>query len=83
MMARYQVKEIYDYAFDTDVEFSEPVSDVPATEKKQNAYKRCVVSSFGKRKESRYQCEDCSSDPGLCVVPCMKIYHTSNDKSFN
>lgn len=37
--------------------------------------RRCVVcNSKKKRKDTRYECRDC--DVGLCVVPCMEIYHT-------
>lgn len=41
----------------------------------KNKLRRCVVCSKNdKRRESRYQCEEC--DVGLCVVPCFKIFHT-------
>ena len=62
---------------------------VPATEKKANATRRCVVCCITtgdrrhrgvpapRRKESRYQCTQC--DVGLCVAPCFQIYHTHKD----
>ncbi|KAI4503957.1 hypothetical protein M0802_001360 [Mischocyttarus mexicanus] len=41
----------------------------------KNKLRRCVVCSKNdKRRESRYQCEECGV--GLCVVPCFKIFHT-------
>ncbi|XP_015180194.1 PREDICTED: piggyBac transposable element-derived protein 4-like [Polistes dominula] len=41
----------------------------------KNKLRRCVVCSKNdKRRESRYQCEEC--DVGLCVVPCFQIFHT-------
>lgn len=37
--------------------------------------RRCVVCTKNdKRRESRYQCQEC--DVGLCVHPCFRIYHT-------
>ena len=54
---------------------------MPATEKKKNASRLCVICSrrkneSGKKiwKKSRYFCKEC--DFRLCVVPCFKIYHT-------
>ena len=42
-------------------------------EKKRS--RRCVVCTKNdKRRESRYQCQEC--DVGLCVHPCFRIYHT-------
>lgn len=47
----------------------------PATEKKANPCKQCVVCATHKiRKESRYQCELCKVS--LCVAECFKKYHT-------
>lgn len=41
----------------------------------KNRLRRCVVCKKNdKRRESRYQCEECNV--GLCVFPCFKIYHT-------
>ena len=55
--------------------------EIPATEKKANPTKKCVVCSQkrdhrGKpvRKESRYMCKLCLV--ALCVVPCFEKYHT-------
>ena len=55
--------------------------EIPPTEKKVNATKRCVVCSQkrdhrGKpvRRESRYMCKLCLV--ALCVVPCFEKYHT-------
>ena len=57
---------------------------IPATEKKKSPTRVCVVCSQkrdanGKKiqRESRYFCPDCNV--GLCVAPCFKIYHTSQD----
>ena len=50
-------------------------SYVPATEKKSNATRRCVVCKrHGTRKESLYECLHC--DVGLCAAPCFGTYHT-------
>ncbi|XP_017790882.1 PREDICTED: piggyBac transposable element-derived protein 4-like [Habropoda laboriosa] len=47
----------------------------PYTSSGKNKLRRCVVcSKNNKRRESRYQCDEC--DVGLCVYPCFKIYHT-------
>lgn len=56
-------------------------SFVPATEKKKNATRKCVVCSKTdkkqkKRRETRYMCEIC--DVGLCVTPCFQEYHTKH-----
>ena len=41
--------------------------------------KRCkVCCRKGVRRESRYTCDSCPSQPGLCVEPCFKTYHTKN-----
>lgn len=55
--------------------------EVPATEKKANPSRKCVLCSRkrdhrGKpvRKESRYMCKLCQVP--LCVVPCFEKYHT-------
>ena len=49
-------------------------SYVPATEKKQNASRRCVLCrKRGTHKESRYECVRC--DEGLCAAPCFERYH--------
>ncbi|MEO0684629.1 MAG: hypothetical protein AAFY76_06160 [Cyanobacteria bacterium J06649_11] len=38
--------------------------------------KRCVYCyKNGIEKRSRYQCDNCHGNPGLCVTPCFKEYH--------
>jgi hypothetical protein len=50
---------------------------VPATEKKKNATKRCVVCySQGKRSESAWQCKTCGVAFHLPV--CFEVYHTKS-----
>ena len=56
-------------------------SKVPATYKKANRQRVCIVCSKKKdnngkkiRRESRFQCLECGV--GLCVDPCFKICHT-------
>ena len=50
---------------------------IPETEKKKTPQKRCsVCAGNGTRKETRYQCMNCRSHPGLCAAPCFMIYHT-------
>ena len=43
------------------------VSPVPET---ALCYKKKV------RKDSRYHCPNCPSNPGLCCYPCFELYHT-------
>ncbi|XP_076036711.1 uncharacterized protein LOC143022416 isoform X2 [Oratosquilla oratoria] len=57
--------------------------EVPATEKKKNPTRKCVVCCLkcdqtGKpvRKESRYMCKHCNV--ALCIVPCFEKYHINN-----
>ena len=54
------------------------IMKVLQTEKRGNkSGKRCTVCSFkGVHQESTYTCVDCPSQPGLCVMPCFKDYHT-------
>ena len=53
------------------------VALIPETESKQKPQKRCrVCYKKGVRKESRYQCLGCPSNPGLCYYPCFELYHT-------
>lgn len=41
----------------------------------KNRKRRCVVCSANdKRRESRYECQNCNV--GLCVDPCFRIYHS-------
>ena len=50
---------------------------IPPTEKKATPQKRRAVSSkSNKRKESRYQCKNCSSHPGLYSARCFEKFHT-------
>ena len=50
---------------------------IPPTEEKAKPQKRCVIRpTKGKRKESRCQCKNCSTHPGLCPAPCFKLHHT-------
>lgn len=39
--------------------------------------KRCVhCYKKGQRKHSRYQCDSCVNNPGLCVDPCFREFHS-------
>ena len=50
---------------------------IPPTEKKEKPQKRCrICTKRNIRKESRYHCPSCPSNPGLCNFPCFHIYHT-------
>ena len=50
---------------------------IPPTEKKDTRQKRCrICTQKNTRKESRYHCPTCPSNPGLCYHPCFEIYHT-------
>ena len=54
------------------------VEQIPPTEGKQKAQKRCKVCyKKNIRKETRYYCPSCPSTPGLCYYPCFRIYHTN------
>ena len=35
-----------------------------------------ICSKSNKRKDSRYQCKNWSSHPGLCPAPCFEKFHT-------
>jgi len=38
--------------------------------------KRCVLChKEGIRSQSRYECDSCIGNPGLCVDPCFKSFH--------
>ena len=53
------------------------LEQIPATEKKSNPQKKCVVCTKKKvRKDSRYQCNNSINHPGLCPVPCFKKFHS-------
>ena len=50
---------------------------LPATEKKSNQQKKCVVCTKKRvRKESRYQCKNCVNHPGLCPAPCFEKFNS-------
>ena len=50
---------------------------IPPTDKKATPQKRCAVCSKSyKRRESRYQCKNCSSHPGLCPATCFERFQT-------
>ena len=54
------------------------IMKVLQTEKRGNkSGKMCMECSFkGVHQESTYMCVDCPSQPGMCVMPCFKDYHT-------
>lgn len=50
---------------------------VPSTGGRHTTTRRCrVCSKQGDRKETTFLCEQCPSQPPLCVVPCFEIWHT-------
>ena len=49
---------------------------IPRSEKKENQQKRCqIYHKEGRRKETRYQCKNCPTHPGLCPAPCFEKFH--------
>lgn len=39
--------------------------------------KRCIMCYKNNlRRETRYHCDQCISNPGLCAAPCFMRYHT-------
>lgn len=53
---------------------------VPATPKKAEPQKRCVVClARGVRRDRRFCCLKCPGAPGLCAAPCFEIYHTTHN----
>lgn len=50
---------------------------VPVTNPKYTSpTKRCVFCyKQGVRSQSRYECDTCIGNPGLCIDPCFKMYH--------
>ena len=53
------------------------VSPIPETGSKRKPQKRCrVCYKKGVRKDNRYHCACCPSNPGLCYYPCFELYHT-------
>ncbi|XP_046580264.1 uncharacterized protein LOC124287837 isoform X7 [Haliotis rubra] len=56
------------------------MEEVPPTERTPRARKRCrVCYARGKRRDSRYQCATCVDKPGLCITPCMEVYHSATN----
>ena len=54
------------------------IVQLPPTPRKSKPAKRCrVCYSRGKRKESRYYCPLCPSQPGLCPKECFDLYHSN------
>jgi hypothetical protein len=51
---------------------------IPPTDKKSRAQKRCRVcwARDKVRRDVRYHCPDCPTNPGLCFPACFKAYHT-------
>lgn len=54
---------------------------IPPTENKPRAQKRCRVcwARDKVRRDVRYHCPDCPTQPGLCFPACFKVYHTRMD----
>src|SRR6218665_2017970 len=53
---------------------------IPANASKARPCKKCVVCrKNGKRRETRYVCETCPSQPALCVTECFKRFHTEHE----
>lgn len=51
---------------------------LPPTQTGRKPQKRCrVCTSRGIRRDTRYYCPDCPSQPGLCIGTCYRSYHTS------
>lgn len=56
---------------------------LPPTQAKANTQRRCKVCSakgLGRR-DTRYYCPQCPSNPGLCFENCFEEYHTKADYS--
>ena len=52
----------------------------PATEKEKSAMKRCRQCTKEKQnRKTRYFCPICPENPGLCVYPCFKNWHETQD----
>lgn len=53
---------------------------IPANASKAGPCKKCVVCrKNGRRRETRYVCETCPSQPALCVAECFKRFHTEHE----
>src|SRR6218665_2966681 len=51
-----------------------------ANASKAGPCKKCVVCrKNGRRRETRYVCETCPSQPALCVAECFKRFHTEHE----
>ena len=60
------------------------IVQLPPTQRKPKPAKRCrVCYSLGKRKESRYYCPACPSQPGLCPKECFAQYHSNEYYKYN
>ena len=50
---------------------------IPRSEKKEKPQKRCqICHKEGRKKETRYQCKHCPTNPDLCPAPCFKKFHS-------
>ncbi|KAK9679983.1 Transposase IS4 [Popillia japonica] len=59
---------------ESEFHYLEPV---PSTPKDKLAMKRCRQCSKGRlHKKSRYHCPICPENPGLCVHPCFRLWHS-------
>ncbi|KAK3757441.1 hypothetical protein RRG08_038796 [Elysia crispata] len=53
------------------------IFEIPPTEKKLRPQKRCRVCYQRKvRRDIRFYCLSCPSQPGLCLGECFQRYHT-------
>ena len=49
---------------------------LPPTSKKRTPTRRCRLCwAHGRRKETRYQCLQCPTTPGLCAGQCFVMFH--------
>ena len=53
--------------------FLQLIPPAAAKSNPQKKYRMCCRK--GVRKEMRYQCRNCFSNPGLCPAPCFEEYH--------
>lgn len=55
-------------------------AEIPVTGKTKKPPKKCrVCYKNGIRRDTKFHCETCPTNPGLCIKNCFKIYHTSLD----
>ncbi|KAM4807675.1 piggyBac transposable element-derived protein 4-like [Rhinophrynus dorsalis] len=53
------------------------ISKLPPSARRRRRQKPCrVCSKTGRRRDTRYYCPKCPSQPGLCFEECFEIYHT-------